>query len=83
MAQVSSVEDLNHFIAALKQYKIVTKPTLDLMTEVHADLGNDGLYSFGWLIGWGEAPFFLMVDHKTVINLNYSFIQSTDLRLLF
>lgn len=58
MAQVSSIEDLNNFIIALKQNKIVKQATLSLMTRVHADLGNDGTFGLGWIIGWGEAPFF-------------------------
>ena len=58
MAQVSSVEDLNNFIIALKKNIIVSEEILGLMTEVHADLGDDGLFGLGWIIGRGEAPFF-------------------------
>lgn len=58
MGQVSSAEDLNNFIIALKQSRIVTQKTLKLMTRVHADLGDDGLFGLGWIIGWGDEPFF-------------------------
>lgn len=58
MAQVSSINDLDNFITALKQEKIVSKSSLDNMTQVHSDLGDDGLYGLGWIIGWGNEPFF-------------------------
>lgn len=58
MAQVSSIDDLNNFIIALKKNKIVTQETLNLMTKVHADLGDDGTFGLGWIIGWGDDPFF-------------------------
>jgi len=58
MAQVSSINDLDNFITALKQEKIVRKSSLDYMTQVHSDMGEGGLYGFGWIIGWGSEPFF-------------------------
>ena len=58
MAQVSSIEDLNNFIVALKQGNIINQETLSLMTKVHADLGNDGTFGLGWIIGWGDKPFY-------------------------
>jgi CubicO group peptidase (beta-lactamase class C family) len=58
MAQVSSIEDLNNFILALKQNKIVSSESLSLMTKVHAELGDDGSFGLGWMIGRGDAPFF-------------------------
>lgn len=58
MAQVSSIDDLELFILALKQEKIVSQKSLNLMTQVHADLGNDGTFGLGWIIGWGDKPFF-------------------------
>jgi len=58
MAQISSLNDLDNFIKALKQEKIVSLSTLKLMTQVHADMGDDGLYGFGWMIGWGSEPFY-------------------------
>jgi CubicO group peptidase (beta-lactamase class C family) len=58
MAQVSSIDDLNNFIVALKQGKIISQETLSLMTEVHANLGDDGTFGLGWMIGWGDKPFF-------------------------
>jgi CubicO group peptidase (beta-lactamase class C family) len=58
MAQVSSIDDLELFIIALKQGQIIHQKSLHLMTQVHADLGNDGTFGFGWMIGWGDKPFF-------------------------
>jgi CubicO group peptidase (beta-lactamase class C family) len=58
MAQVSSIEDLDNFILALKQNKIVSHETLRLMTKVHTDLGDDGSFGLGWMLGRGEASFF-------------------------
>ncbi|QSX36454.1 beta-lactamase family protein [Shewanella sedimentimangrovi] len=58
MAQISSLEDLNKFIIALKQGALISRETLKLMTQVHADMGNDGLYGLGWEIGYGDEPFF-------------------------
>jgi CubicO group peptidase (beta-lactamase class C family) len=58
MAQVSSIDDLNHFIIALKENRIVSQETLRLMSKVHADLGDDGTFGLGWIIGWGDEPFF-------------------------
>lgn len=58
MAQVSSIEDLNNFIVALKEGKIVSQKSLSLMTKVHSDAGNDGTFGLGWIIGWGDEPFY-------------------------
>lgn len=58
MAQVSSIEDLNNFIIALKAEKIVSQETLNLITKVHSDAGDDGTFGLGWMIGWGDKPFF-------------------------
>lgn len=58
MAQVSSIDDFNNFIEALKQGNIVSKATLNLMTQVHSDAGDDGTFGLGWVIGWGEPAFF-------------------------
>lgn len=58
MAQVSSIDDLNNFIIALKEGKIVSKKLLRLMTKVHSDAGDDGTFGLGWIIGWGEQPFY-------------------------
>ena len=58
MAQVSSVEDFQRFIAVLKRGKLVSPATLKLMTEPHADLGEDGIYGLGWSVGPGLQPFF-------------------------
>ncbi|TQV88326.1 serine hydrolase domain-containing protein [Aliikangiella coralliicola] len=58
MGQVSSLADLSRFIVALKGGKIVASKTLKDMTKVHADLGDDGFYGLGWIIGWGKQPFF-------------------------
>ncbi|MGX5174457.1 serine hydrolase domain-containing protein [Aliikangiella sp. IMCC44653] len=58
MAQVSSIDDLNNFIIALKSEKIISQDSLALMTRVHADLGDDGTFGLGWVIGWGNKPFY-------------------------
>lgn len=58
MAQVSSIDDFNNFIDALKEGRIVSKATLNLMTQVHSDAGEDGTFGLGWMIGWGEPAFF-------------------------
>ncbi|MDG1752089.1 MAG: serine hydrolase [Thalassotalea sp.] len=58
MAQVSSIDDFEQFIVALKQGEIISQKSLNLMTQVHADLGNDGTFGLGWIIGWGDKPFF-------------------------
>lgn len=58
MAQVSSIDDLNSFIDALNQNRIVSQATKNLMTKVHADLGDEGTFGLGWIIGWGDQPFF-------------------------
>ncbi len=58
MAQVSSIEDLNNFIVTLKEGKIINQELLRLMTQVHSDAGDDGTFGLGWMIGWGEEPFY-------------------------
>lgn len=58
MAQVSSLEDLNHFIVALKQEQIISQTSLSLMTKVHSYAGDDGTFGLGWIIGWGDQPFY-------------------------
>ncbi|TMO81941.1 hypothetical protein CWC16_02080 [Pseudoalteromonas sp. S3776] len=58
MAQVSSIEDLDNFIVALKEGKIISQKSLNLMTKVHSDAGDDGTFGLGWIIGWGEQPFY-------------------------
>lgn len=58
MAQVSSINDLNNFMTALKAGKIISKKSLNLMTKVHSDAGDDGAYGLGWIIGWGGQPFY-------------------------
>jgi CubicO group peptidase (beta-lactamase class C family) len=58
MGQVSSTTDLNQFIVALKSGKLIKQSSLDMMTQVHADLGDDGFYGLGWTIGWDAQPFF-------------------------
>jgi len=58
MAQVSSLNDLAHFVRALKAGNLVKHSTLQLMTRVHSELGDDGAYGYGWTIGWGDNPFF-------------------------
>jgi CubicO group peptidase (beta-lactamase class C family) len=58
MAQVSSINDLNNFIVALKEGKIISHKSLSLMTQVHSDAGDDGTFGLGWMIGWGEQPFY-------------------------
>lgn len=42
---ISTTDDLWKFISAVKRYEIVSKETLDLMTEVH---GYTGLYKYGY-----------------------------------
>lgn len=58
MAQVSSIEDLNNFIVALKEGQIINQKSLSLMTKVHSDGGDDGTFGLGWTIGWGDLPFY-------------------------
>jgi CubicO group peptidase (beta-lactamase class C family) len=58
MAQVSSIEDLNNFIVALKKGQIISQKSLSLMTKVHSDAGDDGTFGLGWIIGWGDEPFY-------------------------
>jgi CubicO group peptidase (beta-lactamase class C family) len=58
MAQVSSIEDLNNFIVTLKEGKIINQESFRLMTKVHSDAGNDGTFGLGWMIGWGDVPFY-------------------------
>lgn len=58
MAQVSSIEDLSNFIVALKKGRIISKKSLSLMTQVHSDAGDDGTFGLGWMIGWGDEPFY-------------------------
>ncbi|KTF18489.1 serine hydrolase domain-containing protein [Pseudoalteromonas sp. H105] len=58
MAQVSSIEDLNNFMIALKSGKIISQKSLSMMTQVHSNAGDDGTFGLGWMIGWGEPPFF-------------------------
>jgi len=58
MAQVSSIEDLNNFIVALKQGRIISQKSLSFMTKVHSDAGDDGTFGLGWIIGWGNEPFY-------------------------
>jgi CubicO group peptidase (beta-lactamase class C family) len=58
MAQVSSVEDLNNFIIALKKGRIISKGSLNLMTKVHSEAGVDGTFGLGWMLGWGDEPFY-------------------------
>jgi CubicO group peptidase (beta-lactamase class C family) len=58
MAQVSSIDDLNNFMAALKEGKIISQKSLSLMTKVHSDAGADGTFGLGWIIGWGDKPFY-------------------------
>jgi len=58
MAQVSSIEDLNNFIVALKEGQIISHKSLSLMTKVHSDAGDDGTFGLGWIIGWGDQPFY-------------------------
>ncbi|WP_055069759.1 serine hydrolase domain-containing protein [Clostridium massiliamazoniense] len=42
---ISTVNDLWKFMSAVKSYKIVSRETLELMTEVH---GYTGLYKYGY-----------------------------------
>jgi len=58
MAQVSSIEDLNNFIVALKEGQIISQKSLISMTKVHSDAGDDGTFGLGWIIGWGDEPFY-------------------------
>jgi len=58
MAQVSSIEDLNNFMNALKEGQIISQESLNLMTKVHSDAGDDGTFGLGWIIGWGDEPFY-------------------------
>lgn len=58
MAQVSSIEDLNNFIVALKEGQVISQKSLILMTKVHSDAGDDGTFGLGWIIGWGDEPFY-------------------------
>jgi CubicO group peptidase (beta-lactamase class C family) len=58
MAQVSSIEDLNNFMVALKEGQIISQKSLSLMTTVHSDAGDDGTFGLGWIIGWGDEPFY-------------------------
>lgn len=58
MAQISSLDDLVRFLDALKQHKLVEQQTLARMTQVQSDAGDDGQFGYGWLVGWGEPPFY-------------------------
>lgn len=58
MAQVSSIDDLNNFIIALKEGEIISQKSLSLMTKIHSDAGDDGTFGLGWIIGWGDEPFY-------------------------
>ncbi|WP_448547648.1 serine hydrolase domain-containing protein [Thalassotalea fusca] len=58
MAQVSSIEDLNNFIVALKEGEIISQKSLSLMTKVHSYTGDDGTFGLGWVVGWGDEPFY-------------------------
>jgi CubicO group peptidase (beta-lactamase class C family) len=58
MAQVSSIDDLNNFIIALKEGEIISQKSLSLMTKIHSDAGDDGTFGLGFIIGWGDNPFY-------------------------
>jgi len=58
MAQVSSIDDLNHFMVALKSGHIISKNSLSLMTKAYSHGEDGGAFGLGWVIGWGEQPFY-------------------------
>lgn len=46
---ISTVDDITKFINTLKSYKIISKETLDLMTEIHG-YNNITRYGYGFLL---------------------------------
>lgn len=49
--QKSSLKDLDHFLEALLQNKLVRAETLDLMMKPHALFEDGKRYGYGWYIG--------------------------------
>jgi len=58
IGQKGSMRDLEHFMQALWQHKLVKAPTLDLMMQPHAEFADGKRYGYGWYIGrlggWAE-----------------------------
>lgn len=55
-AQVSSIDDMNHFIGALLNNEIISQTTFDLMTEAHSELPTiDGTFGYAWRAGSGSV----------------------------
>ena len=81
MAQVSSIDDLNNFIVALKEGKIISQKLLSLMTKVHSDAGDDGTFGLGWIIGWGEEPFYSHSGSQDGYQTELFFYPKHDLEI--
>lgn len=55
-AQVSSLEDMNHFVSALQNNEIVSQDTFDLMTQTHSNLPSaGGDFGYAWRKGSGNV----------------------------
>jgi CubicO group peptidase (beta-lactamase class C family) len=81
MAQVSSIDDLNNFMVALKEGKIISQKSLSLMTKVHSDAGDDGTFGLGWIIGWGEQPFYSHSGSQDGYQTELFFHPKNDLEI--
>ena len=82
MAQVSSIEDLNNFIVALKEGQIISQKSLISMTKVHSDAGNDGSFGLGWIIGWGDEPFYSHGGSQDGYQAELFFYPKHDLEIV-
>lgn len=51
ISQKSSVEDLEKFVQALREHRLVRAKTLDLMMTPHALFEDGKRYGYGWYIG--------------------------------
>jgi CubicO group peptidase (beta-lactamase class C family) len=51
IGQKGSMRDLEHFMQALWQHKLVQAQTLDLMMKPHAEFSDGKRYGYGWFIG--------------------------------
>ena len=81
MAQVSSIDDLNNFMIALKKGKVISQKSLSLMTKIHSDAGDDGTFGLGWIIGWGEQPFYSHGGSQDSYQTELFFHPKHDLKI--
>ncbi|MFT5295477.1 MAG: D-alanyl-D-alanine carboxypeptidase [Colwellia sp.] len=81
MAQVSSIDDLNNFMIALREGRIISQKSLSLMTTVHSDAGDDGTFGLGWIIGWGEQSFYSHGGSQDSYQTELFFHSKNDLEI--